>query len=846
MTGGRRGMLKMSWKALATRAFELRFALGVVLTALSAGSILGGDPQAPEPMVFTGLVFEDANANGEADDGERGLEGVVVSDGRVCVKTNGTGRFRIERTVSHPVPFVFVTVPSGYRPVKAFYGRIGEEELLFPLAPHEGSTRRSFTFLQLGDVEAGRIDCFPEGAKMLPAPAFAVPTGDLVGGGSRGELEHYLKGMQMLQMPIYHIVGNHDYNLETQPREGIYEEIIGPLYYSWDWGGRHFMALLSTTSGHREGLKEDYAEWLKADLAMVPPEREIVVFRHYPPGPDQFKAFEGRKLLAYFSGHWHASHAKRRDGALDITTAPPNKGGIDHSPRGYKMVTVNDDGIQTEYRYGNLSYHLAVVTPQPGAAVKVPASEKLPVMVNAYHTSCHVGEVQVRMGNDTGEQEWVQLKPEGFWSWRGEIEAGEPGEKTLLVRARAEDGHLFEGQAEFALLRQPPDPVRPADDWPLFLSVPNRHGAREEGLKLPLQFAWSASAGNIIDFGSPVIADGRVYMGTADWDNSRTQAVVAFDARTGMELWRRGVDSSIRHTLACEGGLVFATSVMGMVYAFDGATGDLEWSRSLGLDFSRGVLGATLAANGRVYAGSGALFACLDASSGGIVWQTDKIGEYVSCRTSPSLSGDTVYMGSNWREGFKALDANTGEIVWQTTGEDGFGHFHNSVSVVGDRAYVVGGHILKSFDATTREWLGSYAIKLTSAWGWGSNTSVPLVVGDIAVVGSHMDGVHGVSLKDWNNLWQCETGVSLVATGPYYTDGRATVAASPVAAGAVAYVGGLDGKLYAIEVASGKKLYEATIGSPVLSTAALSGNALYVAALDGHVYCFVESGEGAR
>ena len=173
-------------------------------------------------------------------------------------------------------------------------------------------------------------------------------------------------------------------------------------------------------------------------------------------------------------------------------------------------------------------------------------------------------------------------------------------------------------------------------------------------------------------------------------------------------------------------------------------------------------------------------------------------------------------------------------------------HFHNSVSVVGDRAYVVGGHILKSFDATTREWLGSYAIKLTSAWGWGSNTSVPLVVGDIAVVGSHMDGVHGVSLKDWNNLWQCETGVSLVATGPYYTDGRATVAASPVAAGDVAFVGGLDGKLYAIEIASGKKLYEATIGSPVLSTAALSGNAVYVAALDGHVYCFVESGEGAR
>ena len=61
----------------------------------------------------SGEVFVDANSNGVKDKGEKGLSGVVVSDGFTLVKSDSRGEFSIQ--LADRSRFVTLYTPSGYR-----------------------------------------------------------------------------------------------------------------------------------------------------------------------------------------------------------------------------------------------------------------------------------------------------------------------------------------------------------------------------------------------------------------------------------------------------------------------------------------------------------------------------------------------------------------------------------------------------------------------------------------------------------------------------------------------------------------------------------------------------------
>ena len=73
--------------------------LGIAAALLSAAAAIT-QTQAPAPVA--GVVFEDANRNGQRDAGERGLSGVAVSNQREVVQTLPTAaiRFRAQPTGS--------------------------------------------------------------------------------------------------------------------------------------------------------------------------------------------------------------------------------------------------------------------------------------------------------------------------------------------------------------------------------------------------------------------------------------------------------------------------------------------------------------------------------------------------------------------------------------------------------------------------------------------------------------------------------------------------------------------------------------------------------------------------
>ncbi len=272
----------------------------LLATVLLMAPVISGAQQSD----VSGVAFIDANGNGTRDSGERGLANVVVSNQDAVVVTDASGVYRLPRGATG---LVFVSVPDGYRTVGDFWRRVDDTNSTadFPLSPIASATE--FTFIHASDTHLApaalaRTQQFRALAESLN-PAFVIITGDLVKDALRvGEAEAtgyydlFRQEAGLFKSPLWTVPGNHEiFGIERDKSKvsaehplygrNIYHHYRGPDYYSFNFGGVHFVGLNTVDIddqwyyGHVDTLQ---LEWLERDLAMVPPTMPVVTFNHIP------------------------------------------------------------------------------------------------------------------------------------------------------------------------------------------------------------------------------------------------------------------------------------------------------------------------------------------------------------------------------------------------------------------------------------------------------------------------------------------------------------------------------------------------------------------------------------
>jgi hypothetical protein len=257
------------------------------------------------PAGVTGVVFLDQNANGVRDGGEPGLGGVVVSDQVHVVRTDAEGNFRLDEATAGAV--VFVSQPDGFRSVGTFWRRADSagRPLQFALAPVPDTGE--FTFIHASDTHLSEASL--ERTRRLRAltdsiaPAFLLITGDLIRDALRvpeaeavGYYELLQRELALFRVPVWTVPGNHElFGIErhqslVSPKHplyarGMYRHYRGPDYYSFSYGGVHFVGL--NTADHDDlwyygHVDSTQAEWLSRDLAATPATMPVVSFNHIP------------------------------------------------------------------------------------------------------------------------------------------------------------------------------------------------------------------------------------------------------------------------------------------------------------------------------------------------------------------------------------------------------------------------------------------------------------------------------------------------------------------------------------------------------------------------------------
>jgi outer membrane protein assembly factor BamB len=132
-----------------------------------------------------------------------------------------------------------------------------------------------------------------------------------------------------------------------------------------------------------------------------------------------------------------------------------------------------------------------------------------------------------------------------------------------------------------------------ADEWPQWRG-PNRDGVwKETGLveKFPaprLKLRWRAPLSS--GYSGPTVADGRVIVMDRIDLPKQIERVLAFDARSGKELWTHSYDcvysgvqyvAGPRASVSIDEGRAFSLGTMGHLFALDAAKGDVLWQKDL-------------------------------------------------------------------------------------------------------------------------------------------------------------------------------------------------------------------------------------------------------------------------
>ncbi len=358
-----------------------------------------------------------------------------------------------------------------------------------------------------------------------------------------------------------------------------------------------------------------------------------------------------------------------------------------------------------------------------------------------------------------------------------------------------------------------------ADDWPQWMGPKRDNVWRETGLldKFPAggpKVVWRAPVAG--GYAGPAVAAGMVFcseyksavsLGEGNFERKEAdgeETVFALEQKTGARVWQHkypvrytiSYPSGPRCTPLVDGKLVYFLGAEGDLLACDTATGAIQWQKNLRKDYATKAAlwgyAAHLVLDGQklltLAGGEGSHVVALDKATGKELWKAE---------TSPEqgYSPPTVIEAAGVRQlilcgptAIKALDPETGKRLWTTPYTADSGSLIMTPLQVGEYLFI-GGYNNKNL-----------LLKLTA----------------------DKPGVEVVALNKLKHY------ISPVNVQPYTQDG-------------VIYGVDSDGKLYAVEVPSGKRLWESE--GPIAEGKKFGSGTAFLVRQADRVWMFNELGE---
>ena len=832
----------------------MRCALLSFVVAWAAGvSSYGGANETQRTVAVSGTVFLDSNGNGLRDENEAGIPDIQVSDGDQILVTGQHGRYQIQTTPNIPNT-VFVINPNGYVPTGPSYHAItaASDGFDFGLKHDSRASADSFSFYHGADFQfdgprnhAAQIRADLEDMEAwadIHAIRFYTFVGDITTHGAVEDLEFFRDRFNALRRPVHTLFGGHDGLVEmARPKMGNFVEVFGPYAYAWNYGGVHFIALVS--EGYLSDFERDrQMRWWWRDMATLPPGTPIVILAHTPDplSEDLRRAAERFDIIAYLFGHWHTYHSYEVDGIPFLTSSPMRPLDWGAFTKRARVFTYAKGKLTSYSRVLEQKKRLVVLQPGPVADPGL-----LDIRACVYDTTVVPNTVDVTVVTGSGDATWkLHLEPLDEWTWGGTLdEPLPPGEYTITTRVNGDPE--WTSTKPFSV-SEPSREITPSDDWPSIFGGDGETRASDTGVTPPFRLKWLVFLGGPQPHrSSPIIVGGRVYQGVTDGQvGFRNAGVVCIDGRNGEIIWKTHLPRDINATVCSDGVLVFAVDCQGGVYGLDLDDGTVRWQGDVyeGTDFHekrryywRTFLAPVTVHDGIVFVAGSRVLAGFSAENGEKLWTNyDDLNQVPYPVSGMAPMAGLVYFEDEHKTA--ALDQRSGEVVWvrplkELSGNTARERGAATPLATADGVYFHHRSHLRKLDPQTGDEIW------TAQTGAGFNyVGIPAFARGKVVV-SAASAILAVDAETGERPWTHTTRTGKDAgLGAHQ---QMLNGSAPLIVDDYVLVGSDDGRFYALRLKDGAKVWEFNTGTPIKASPALSGNLVVVSNFAGNVIGFV-------
>ncbi|EJX02444.1 metallophosphoesterase [gut metagenome] len=298
---------------------------------------------------------------------------------------------------------------------------------------------------------------------------FVIVTGDLTEEGDRASLEKVKSCLDLLKMPYYTVLGNH----ETKWSESgctAFAEIFGAERFKLDHKGFLFLGfnsgpLMRMAYGH---VVPQDIRWMEEEMKKAGKEQKVILVTHYPMREGDVDnwyqvtdAVRPYNVRLFIGGHYHRDRELRYDGIPGVLVRS-NLRDSEGKP-GYGIYEMTEDSIRVytqrigeePVRWAGFSLKEAYYDPQ-GRAEKYPdfsvnqtydrvKREWLIQTGVGIYCAPAAGHGQVFVGDDLGQLTAYRMK-DGKKDWifhTGKRIVGGPAVKDETVVVGSADGHIY-------------------------------------------------------------------------------------------------------------------------------------------------------------------------------------------------------------------------------------------------------------------------------------------------------------------------------------------------------------------------------------------------------------------
>lgn len=576
------------------------------------------------------------------DTDKKPLKNILVSDGMNFTLSNENGSFSLPGWEKASLVYCN-TLTNCHDDWYQTITREDEKEYIFTLSPAKSDLPKH-NFLHLSDTEIMNTTCecflpFVKDQAKKHQAAFLMHGGDICGEDAmirhRDEMSYKTVGV-----PVRYSIGNHDF-LDGPYGEKRYEELYGPIWYSFDIGKIHYVVMsIPKGSGFPTGftLDEQY-RWLENNLKHIAPDQKVIIFRHDGCSENRnfvvtfdHKTYDLPQmgLIAWIQGHAHTNFSFETNNVLHICSSRPDCGGIDNTAGSIRLCCINETDLTTRALFNipnhDSNYNAIWTTKLPGtiefaSLLEVDGDLIAATCDDGYPKKCGI----YRIDAENGKIKWFaptknSIKNEV--STDGKIIFAEDCQANVYAFS-ADDGALL---------------------WETSLS------------EIPFHTR-----------GCAIVSAEKVFVGTG-------RLPMFLDKHSGNVLFKgeeckKGELATAKTRVSPDGKTVYFNAQWLKLSALDSDTGEIKWERfsQKGALENHGAFwyrtNTPLLNDGKLYAFGYNHGAIVNAETGEellhkkIPYKTEVVGQGL-------IDGDTLYLPTG-KQGLVALDKNTLDEKWR-------------------------------------------------------------------------------------------------------------------------------------------------------------------------------------